>query len=91
MNPTHYAVALDYEIGAPNAPVCMWRKDIDDLALRMREVAREHNVPVVENPPLARALHASVDLDEEIPLEHYQAVAECYRIYHEKAAEQRRI
>ena len=74
MNPTHYAVALDYELGAEAAPVCI-AKGLDDLALRMRETAQEHGVPVVENPPLARALHASAEIDQEIPIEHYEAVA----------------
>ncbi|MEM8773253.1 MAG: flagellar biosynthesis protein FlhB [Pseudomonadota bacterium] len=74
MNPTHFAVALDYEMGAEAAPVCV-AKGVDDLALRMRSIAQEHGVPVIENPPLARALHASVEVDEEIPLEHYEAVA----------------
>ncbi len=74
MNPTHFAVALQYERGMA-APVCV-AKGVDSLALKIREVAREHGVPVVENPPLARALHASVDIDEEVPVEHYKAVAE---------------
>lgn len=76
MNPTHFAVALKYDASgdAAAAPVCV-AKGIDELALRMRGVANEHDVPVVENPPLARALHASVALDQEIPLEHYEAVA----------------
>jgi flagellar biosynthetic protein FlhB len=73
-NPTHFAVALKYERG-DNAPVCV-AKGVDALALKIREVAAAHSVPVVENPPLARALHASVDIDEEIPAEHYRAVAE---------------
>src|SRR5215211_7290028 len=73
-NPTHYAVALQYETGMA-APLCV-AKGVDGLALRIRAVAAEHGVPVVENPPLARALHASVDLDEEIPVEQYKAVAE---------------
>lgn len=73
-NPTHYAVALKYEQGMA-APVCV-AKGIDALALRIRELAEEHRVPIVENPPLARALHKAVDLDEEIPAEHYKAVAE---------------
>ena len=90
MNPTHYAVALNYETGSADAPVCV-AKGLDELALRMREVARENNVPVVENPPLARALHASVDVDDEIPLEHYQAVANVIGFIMKKAAEQRRI
>ncbi|MGV3635378.1 MAG: flagellar biosynthesis protein FlhB [Pseudorhodoplanes sp.] len=74
MNPTHYAVALKYERG-DNAPVCV-AKGLDSIALKIREVAEAHNVPVVENPPLARALHATVEIDQEIPAEHYRAVAE---------------
>jgi flagellar biosynthetic protein FlhB len=74
MNPTHYAVALKYERG-DNAPVCV-AKGLDAIALKIREVAEAHNVPVVENPPLARALHATVEIDQEIPAEHYRAVAE---------------
>lgn len=73
-NPTHYAVALRYEAGSP-APICV-AKGVDELALRIRTVAGEHGVPIVENPPLARALHASVAIDGEIPVEHYRAVAE---------------
>jgi flagellar biosynthesis protein FlhB len=74
MNPTHYAVALQYEPGM-EAPVCV-AKGLDELALRIKSVAQEHGVPVVENPPLARALHAAVDLDEAIPEDQYKAVAE---------------
>jgi flagellar biosynthetic protein FlhB len=73
-NPTHFAVALRYETGM-TAPICV-AKGIDTIALKIREVAGEHDVPVVENPPLARALHATVDIDAEIPVEHYQAVAQ---------------
>jgi flagellar biosynthetic protein FlhB len=74
MNPTHYAVALKYEKGM-GAPICV-AKGVDGLALRIRALAEESNVPVVVNPPLARALHASVELDQEVPPEHYKAVAE---------------
>jgi flagellar biosynthetic protein FlhB len=74
MNPTHYAVALKYERG-DNAPLCV-AKGLDAVALKIREVAEAHGVPVVENPPLARALHATVEVDREIPAEHYRAVAE---------------
>jgi flagellar biosynthetic protein FlhB len=73
-NPNHYAVALQYETGM-NAPVCV-AKGLDLIALKIREVASAHDVPVVENPPLARALHATVDIDDEVPAEHYKAVAE---------------
>jgi flagellar biosynthetic protein FlhB len=73
-NPTHYAVALKYERGM-NAPICV-AKGMDAIALKIREVATANSVPVVENPPLARALHATVEVDSEVPAEHYQAVAE---------------
>jgi flagellar biosynthetic protein FlhB len=75
MNPTHFAVALRYESGKTQAPICV-AKGIDALALRIREVAEQNDVPVVENPPLARALHASVEVDEAVPPEHYKAVAQ---------------
>jgi flagellar biosynthetic protein FlhB len=73
-NPTHYAIALQYEKGM-EAPVCV-AKGTDLVALKIREVATGHSIPIVENPPLARALHATVEIDEEIPTEHYKAVAE---------------
>jgi flagellar biosynthesis protein FlhB len=73
-NPTHFAVALKYERGM-NAPVCL-AKGVDLIARRIREVAQAHGIPVVENPPLARALHGTVEIDQEIPPEHYRAVAE---------------
>jgi flagellar biosynthetic protein FlhB len=73
-NPTHYAVALKYESGKMSAPVCV-AKGVDHMALNIRKVAEEHDVPVVENPPLARTLYAAVELDGEIPAEHYKAVA----------------
>ncbi len=73
-NPTHYAVALKYERGM-DAPVCV-AKGVDNIALKIREVAGEHDIPIVENPPLARALYATVDIDEDVPPEHYKAVAE---------------
>jgi flagellar biosynthetic protein FlhB len=73
-NPTHYAVALRYERGM-NAPICV-AKGTDLIASKIREVAGEHAIPIVENPPLARALHATVEIDEEIRPEHYKAVAE---------------
>jgi flagellar biosynthetic protein FlhB len=74
-NPTHFAVALKYESGKMAAPICV-AKGVDALALRIREVAESHDVPVVENPPLARALYASVEVDEVVPPEHYKAVAQ---------------
>ncbi|HEX3710629.1 MAG TPA: flagellar biosynthesis protein FlhB [Pseudolabrys sp.] len=73
-NPTHYSIALQYERGM-EAPICV-AKGVDALALKIREVAGEHAIPIVENPPLARALHATVEIDQAIPPEHYKAVAE---------------
>jgi len=73
-NPTHYAIALQYERGMP-APICV-AKGTDAIALKIREVAKAHDIPIVENVPLARALHATVEIDDEIPVEHYHAVAE---------------
>ena len=73
-NPTHYSVALSYERGM-SAPVCV-AKGVDLIALKIREIAGAHDVPIVENVPLARALYATVDIDDEIPVEHYHAVAE---------------
>jgi flagellar biosynthesis protein FlhB len=73
-NPTHYSVALAYERGM-SAPVCV-AKGVDNIALKIRQIAGEHDVPIVENVPLARALYATVEIDQEIPVEHYHAVAE---------------
>lgn len=73
-NPTHYAVALKYDASTP-APICV-AKGVDEVALRIREIAKGADVPVIENPPLARALYASVDLDDAIPEQHYKAVAQ---------------
>jgi flagellar biosynthetic protein FlhB len=74
-NPTHYAVALQYDHGAMAAPVVV-AKGVDAVALKIREIAGEHGIPLVENRPLARALYASAELDHPIPVEHYAAVAE---------------
>jgi flagellar biosynthesis protein FlhB len=73
-NPTHYAVALAYDRSRNAAPRVV-AKGVDSMAERIREVARAHAVPLVPNPPLARALHR-LDLDAEVPSEHYKAVAE---------------
>lgn len=73
-NPTHFAVALRYDQSAMAAPRVV-AKGADLVARRIRELAQEHKVPIVENPPLARALFATVELDQEVPPEHYKAVA----------------
>ncbi len=74
-NPTHYAIALEYKHGSMEVPVLI-AKGLDDVAFRIRDLAKDHDIPIVENPPLARALYASVELDEEVPPDHYKAVAE---------------
>jgi flagellar biosynthetic protein FlhB len=73
-NPTHYAVALRYEQGETPAPLCV-AKGVDAIALRIRQVGEEHGVTVIEDPPLARALYANVEIDQVIPHQHYEAVA----------------
>ena len=73
-NPTHFSVALSYERGM-SAPICV-AKGVDNIAFKIREIARKHDIPIVENVPLARALYATVEIDQEIPVEHYHAVAE---------------
>lgn len=74
-NPTHISVALKYDSSEANAPVVL-AKGEDYLALKIREAAKEHQIEIVENKPLARMLYANVDIGEEIPPELYQAVAE---------------
>lgn len=73
-NPTHYAVALKYD-RSMTAPLVV-AKGMDLIALKIRDIARENSVPIVENPPLARTLHALVEVDQEIHPDHYKAVAE---------------
>lgn len=74
-NPTHYAVALRYDSEKERAPRVL-AKGVDFLAQRIKEVAAEHEIPIIENPPLARALYKDVDLDMEIPETLYQAMVE---------------
>lgn len=74
-NPTHFAVALFYEQGSSPAPRVV-AKGADHMALRIRETATLADVPIIENPPLARALHKAVEIGDLVPEQHYQAVAE---------------
>jgi len=73
-NPTHYAVALRYVPEEGGAPICL-AKGVDEVAARIREVAGEHEIPIVEDPPLARALFATAEIDAPIPRAQYEAVA----------------
>ena len=74
-NPTHYSIALKYDPDTMEAPTCL-AKGVDEVALRIREVAKEHKITLYENKPLARALFDTVEIDETVPEDHYQAVAE---------------
>lgn len=88
-NPTHFACAIRYDKEKSQAPVLI-AKGADYLAQKIKEVAREHEIPIVENKPLARMLYYNVDLDEEIPRELYQMTAEVlayvYKLKHDGAA-----
>ena len=74
-NPTHYAVALRYVRGDSAAPVVV-AKGLDNIALKIREIAEDHDIPVIEDKALARSLYAAVALDSPIPPEFYKAIAE---------------
>ena len=73
-NPTHYAVALKYDAAKMPAPVLL-AKGTDDVAARIRELAAQNKIPIVRNPPLARVLYDTTDIEDEIPIAHYAAVA----------------
>ncbi len=75
VNPTHYAVALEYKMGEMDAPK-VTAKGMDNIALRIKSIAEDNDIPIVENPPLARALFASTEIEQTIPQEHFKAVAE---------------
>ncbi len=81
-NPTHYAVALKYNKEEQNAPKIIG-KGIDFLAIKIKDIAREHKIPIIENPALARALHDQVEIDQEIPSEFYKAIAEVFTYIYE--------
>jgi flagellar biosynthetic protein FlhB len=74
-NPTHYAIALKYNPDEMEAPLCV-AKGQDNMALRIREIAKEHKIIIYEDKPLARALYDLVEVDQTIPPAQYKAVAE---------------
>ena len=78
VNPTHYAVALEWKRGSGLAPVCL-AKGVDEIAARIRERARAHAVPIWSDPPCARSLHATVKVGDEIPRETFGPVAAAIR------------
>ena len=74
-NPTHYSIALKYDPEQDMAPVCI-AKGADLVALRIREIAFEHGIPMIENKPLARLFYDTLEIDQVVPVEHWQIVAE---------------
>lgn len=78
VNPTHYAVALEWKRGSGRAPVCL-AKGVDEVARRIREKATENGVPIFSDPPSARAIHAMIDIGQEIQTEHFAAAAAAIR------------
>ncbi|MBI1417343.1 MAG: flagellar type III secretion system protein FlhB [Limimaricola sp.] len=78
VNPTHYAVALRWDRKSGRAPVCV-AKGVDEVAARIRSVAQEHGIPIHADPPTARALHASLEIGDEVQSQHYRAVAAAIR------------
>ena len=89
VNPTHYAVALRWQRGSGRAPVCV-AKGTDEIAARIREKARENDVPIWSDPPCARAIHASVRIGDEVRREHFAAVAAAIRFAEKMRAKARR-
>ena len=75
VNPTHIAIALRYEEGKDSAPVVV-AKGADYVAFKIRDIAKEHDIPIIENIPVARALYKQVDIDKEIPVDFYQVISE---------------
>ncbi len=90
VNPTHYAVALKWDRAAGTAPVCV-AKGVDEIAAQIRELAHEHAVPIHSDPPTARALHAGVNIGDQITPEHYQAVAAAIRFAEKMRIRARRL
>ena len=85
-NPEHFAVALKYERGRMQAPKVV-AKGVDHLALRIREEAKKHGVPIEENPPLARALYQSCEVGDFVPQNLYQAIAKIFaKIYKKRGS-----
>lgn len=78
VNPTHFAVALEWKRGSGRAPVCL-AKGTDEVAARIRERAATHEVPIWSDPPCARALYSGMEIGDEIPVEHFAAVAAAIR------------
>jgi len=89
-NPTHYSVALKYDAEKSGGAPTVIAKGVDELALRIREVAKEHNVILYPDPPLARSLYDTVELDDAIPIDMYKAVAEVISFVYKKRGPNRK-
>ena len=87
-NPTHFAVALEYRRESMESPMVV-AKGQDHLAERIKAIAAEHHVPVLENKPLARALYADVEVGDQVPVRHYQAVAELLKLVYRMNSSQK--
>jgi flagellar biosynthetic protein FlhB len=88
-NPTHFAVALEYDVDTMEAPQ-LTAKGVDELAFKIREIARENGVPLVENKPLARALYAEVDVGRSVPVMYWEVIANILARIRRIDAERRR-
>jgi flagellar biosynthetic protein FlhB len=89
-NPTHFSIALKYVREEDSAPLVL-AKGQDLVALKIREIAREHNIPIFEDVALARSMYKQVSVDSVIPSQFYQAVAELVRVVYSKKAERRQV
>lgn len=81
-NPTHYSVAMKYDNDVDQAPKIV-AKGIDFIALKIRDIAKENNIPIIENPALARSLHDQIEVEQTIPEEFYKAIAEIFSYVYE--------
>ncbi|QKF82890.1 flagellar biosynthesis protein FlhB [Halarcobacter ebronensis] len=81
-NPTHYAVALKYDNKVDNAPKVV-AKGIDFIALKIKDIARDNKIPIIENPSLARSIYSQIEVDQEIPSAFYKALAEIFSYVYE--------
>jgi len=88
-NPTHYAVAMKYDNEKNSAPTIV-AKGIDFIALKIKDIARENDIPIIENPALARSIYSQIEVDQEIPSEFYKALAEIFSYVYELKKKKRR-
>ena len=90
-NPTHYAIAMKYDNTVDSAPKVV-AKGIDFIALKIKDIARDNDIPIIENPALARSLYSQIEVDQEIPGDFYKAIAEIFSyIYELKKKKGRRV